>query len=119
MIGKSDKIFTVSQDSKDKIKHLTNKEIHLIPPVIDSSVYFPIKKIKNNIFTALFVGRIDPEKNLEELIEYINNIKNFKLLIVGDGIIKKSLEDKYSYNKNILFVGKFENYTNITIKRLL
>ena len=26
MIGKSDKIFTVSQDSKDKIKHLTNKK---------------------------------------------------------------------------------------------
>lgn len=53
--------------------------------------------------TVLFVGRLDPQKNvfflidiIQQLIDYIPNVK---LLIVGDGLLKQAVEQKIIENQ--------------------
>ena len=67
---------------------------------------------KNNTF--LFVGRVQKEKGIELLCEYINK-KNLKLLIIGNGPLEETLKEKYRTNNNITFAG-WQNYDFITQK---
>jgi glycosyltransferase involved in cell wall biosynthesis len=59
------------------------------------------------------VGRLSPEKNYSSLIRYFikSNLKNFKLIIVGDGPLEKEL--KNIANNDVLLLGfksNFEEY---------
>lgn len=55
----------------------------------------------------LFVGRLSPEKNLEQVIRVFNNMPNLELNIVGYGPLEKELKELA--NKNINFLGKIDN----------
>jgi glycosyltransferase involved in cell wall biosynthesis len=52
----------------------------------------------------IYVGRISIEKGIESLCRASQNVKNSKLLIIGDGPLKKDLEQKYA-SSNIHFLG--------------
>lgn len=125
-INNCDKILTVSSDSVRRLKNynLIYKEIDLIPIIIDTKMFYPmnIKDLPeqreenleeqleedNKSLKILFVGRIDPEKSIEEMISYLEDIDtfNWELKLIGDGIIKQKLENKLIKNKNIKFLGK-------------
>ena len=61
---------------------------------------------KDKIF--LILGRINEQKNINELLFHFSKIKNnsIKILIVGDGPSKKELSNEYSKIKNIIFLEK-------------
>lgn len=72
------------------------------------------RSLSRNIFTIGFVGRLASVKNVSLLVEAISIIKNkdIKVLIVGDGIEKESLETKVKkahLTDKIEFVGHLEN----------
>jgi len=50
----------------------------------------------------LFVGRLCYEKGLQTIIEVLNKINDYKILILGEGYLKQVLEEKY---KNVKFLG--------------
>jgi glycosyltransferase involved in cell wall biosynthesis len=53
----------------------------------------------------LYVGRIDPDKNVERLIDmYVSSKVNFPLLIAGDGVDRTRLESKY-VGSDVRFLG--------------
>jgi len=57
-----------------------------------------------------FVGRLVPSKGCQDIFEVLRyiNIKNWKLLIAGEGFYKKKLEllvEKYNLKNNIIFLG--------------
>lgn len=63
----------------------------------------------------LFIGRLSKEKNIQELIEFVEIIhrteKNVKLLIVGDGPEKLNLMkqvEREGLNNNVIFTGEVE-----------
>lgn len=62
-----------------------------------------IKEVKN----FLYVGRLSPEKNLEQIIRVFNNMPNLQLNIVGYGPLEKKLKEQS--NNNINFLGKIDN----------
>ncbi len=66
--------------------------------------------VDRNKLTALYVGRIDPEKDVETVVESFlkvsDKLENAQLAIVGDGTDLGRLKEKYSTVKNILFLGK-------------
>ena len=72
-----------------------------------------ISNIENND-TFLFVGRVQKEKGIEILCEFVEK-KKIKLLIIGNGPLEDSLKEKYKNNKNIVFAG-WQNYDFITQK---
>ena len=60
------------------------------------------------------VGRVGKEKNIEELIEYINksNLENIHFVIVGDGPNRENLEnmiDEYNMRNIVTFTGLIPN----------
>ena len=61
------------------------------------------KEVKN----FLFVGRLDPVKNLEVLVETFNELPQFDLTIVGFGVLEKKL--KSIAKGNITFTGAIKN----------
>ena len=86
--------------------------VFLLPMMIDNQKFFRIiKKQSSSILTFLYVGRLDPEKNVNLLInafksKFESNNNSVKLIIVGAGSCEKELKNKSESNKNILFKGK-------------
>ena len=107
---KHNAIYTISNASKDDlIEFGAKKPIHVILPTIENKV---TKNEPLNPFQFIFVGRLVFYKNLEVLIKAISIVKNseprIKLVIVGDGPHKKSLENlsnKLGIRTNIEFTG--------------
>lgn len=105
-------------------------KIKLIPMGVDLN-FFKYKNVKKifkqygNNKIILFVGRLYEQKGVQYLIkampEISNNIKNAKLLIIGEGEYKNSLKKLSKLNKvekNIEFLGampydKIVDYYNL------
>ena len=70
--------------------------------------------IDEDRFVLVVVGRLSFEKGQDQLLESIRGLsilQNILLLVVGDGVMRGSLEDRvqrYGLNRNVRFVG----YTN-------
>lgn len=62
-------------------------------------------KITNYKKKILFVGRLSLEKGLQTVISKLNEIKDYEVIVLGEGPLKKELEPKY---RNIKFLG-FQN----------
>ncbi|MDH6603431.1 glycosyltransferase involved in cell wall biosynthesis [Bacilli bacterium PM5-9] len=105
---------------------VTNK-INVIPTGIDLSSFSSNKfndkqleelrekyNIDSDDFLVVFVGRLAPEKSVDEIIEAFNvikqeNYKNIKLLIIGDGPSFEDIEtmmNNYQLNEIVTLVGK-------------
>lgn len=73
---------------------------------------------KNNI---TFVGRLEIEKNVKELIEIFSKIKNtkdWKLQIIGDGVLRKSIEEQIEnleLKNKIVLLGRKSTHEIIEI----
>lgn len=83
------------------IKKKFHTKVVLIPNGVDVSLFYPSRVFNTNdkSFRICFVGRLEIEKNLYtffESLHIINNIVNQKLYleIVGDGSLRKELEEK-------------------------
>lgn len=56
----------------------------------------------------LFVGRLAPEKGVDVLLEAFSGLPSNSLLIVGDGPLKTTLQEKYRHCDNISFAGNMD-----------
>ena len=92
----------IIRDEKKEIQEYTR----VIPISIDLATRFNLVNRK----VLLFVGRLDPVKNLFNVLEAIAKTRqDFITVIVGDGELKTSLEQKIaSVSKPILLVGRYE-----------
>ncbi|MGV0829880.1 glycosyltransferase [Empedobacter brevis] len=74
-----------------------HKNSHLIPNLIGNPFEsFDQSFIDQKENTLIYVGRLDADKNVGELIDIVGDIdlKDFKFKIIGDGPSKKELENK-------------------------
>ena len=109
-------IHAVSEATKnDLLEFGAKKPIYVVPNAIEFSEN---RNEKFNPTQFVFVGRLVFYKNLELLIKAINLLKDdypkIKLVIVGDGPYKKSLEDlihKLNLENKIEFLGYVNNET--------
>jgi glycosyltransferase involved in cell wall biosynthesis len=105
-----DAIYTISDASKkDILKMNPKKPIYNIAPTIEDEILLN-KNI--NPFQFVYVGRLVFYKNVEVLLKafkiVINEFSNAKLVVVGDGPHKKSLQtltNNLEINDNIIFMG--------------
>jgi len=87
---------------------MNERNIFLMPLMVNNSKFYPIKGINKKEFIFLFVGRLIKRKNIEALIKVFNNKfedKKAILKIVGDGPLFDYLLNKYSSNK-VKIMGK-------------
>ena len=110
VFNKADKIVVTTQQIFNRIKtrgNTSSDKLLIIPNYVDIKLFSP--KHVNQKYDILFIGRISEQKNLISLLKAIEN-SNFKILIIGNGLLKENLVNKYSSNKNISWLNAIPNY---------
>ena len=104
-------VVCINSNSLEHYKNI-HKNVHLIPNLIGEPFEsFDESLIDQKENTLIYVGRLDADKNVVELIDIVNeiNLKDFKFKIIGDGPSKNELENKVKsieiLNDKILFLG--------------
>lgn len=124
VLKNAQKITVVSQFLKNEILNTIDStlkdKISILPMGVDFKLFEKGKYSKNlkikyhiNGPFLLYVGRLSPEKGVKFLIlamkTIIKKFNNAKLIIVGDGSLKKDLVNltkELDLNKNIIFTGQ-------------
>jgi GalNAc-alpha-(1->4)-GalNAc-alpha-(1->3)-diNAcBac-PP-undecaprenol alpha-1,4-N-acetyl-D-galactosaminyltransferase len=99
---------------------LKPQKIQVIPNPIDENLLSKREEYKNRENVILTVGRLDDNKNQKLLLEAFANLntKNWKLIIVGDGVLKTEyqiLAKNLGISDKVDFIGTvndIENYYN-------
>ncbi len=105
-----DAITAVSPAAIGYIDAYTDLPIHYIPNGIDLDLY-AVKPHKRDLNTVLFLGRLEKRKGARQTINAFRELKKLKpkakLIIAGDGPLRKSLEQyvKDKNIKNVEFLG--------------
>jgi glycosyltransferase involved in cell wall biosynthesis len=121
MMRRVKKFLICSEYAKNDFERLTGLSAKVIPYGIDFKKFRrkrADKKIVNELglkgkTVLIAVGRLSKQKGFEYLIKALSEVKkkekNFKLLLIGDGEEKKSLErlsKKMGLEEEIIFLGK-------------
>lgn len=125
LLSKTQAVVTPTQKVQNVLKNYgIKKEMFRIPTGIQLSRFAKPLSVNENLALRksldigeedtilLSVGRLAKEKNISELIGFMENLtkynKNVKLLIVGDGPYRKELEDEVKelgLEKYVIFTG--------------
>ncbi len=134
-LAKFDKIIIFSEPQKNVLEKLgvpKEKQI-IIPNGVDENIWEPFCKkskkydqVKNKLGNErifLYMGRIANEKNIEALLRSWRQTKtqNCKLVIVGDGPMKPTLENSFSNlgNEKLIWWGaELDLETRIAIMQI-
>jgi glycosyltransferase involved in cell wall biosynthesis len=115
---KSDLVVSLLPNAKQHIEDIANKEInfHYIPNGIDQAILEHeslqedlIKDLPKNKFVIGYAGTLGLANALEYFVEAANELSsnsNIGFVIVGDGYLKDTLEEKSKNNPNIVFLPK-------------
>ena len=96
---KIDLYISPSRFLKTKVKEMGLRgEVVYLPNCVDVSGFDPDFAWQEE--SIVYVGRLSHEKGLETLIDAVKNIADVRLKIIGDGPLKKFLEEKIR-NENI------------------
>jgi glycosyltransferase involved in cell wall biosynthesis len=121
ILKNADAVITLTEDMKSSVRKTCDRDILVIPNGINLSKFENLSKsfIRSEFGIEdekiiLFVGSLRPVKGVEYLIEAMSFLinKNTKLLLVGDGEKRRSLESlakNFSLSNNVVFVGKVAN----------
>lgn len=94
---------------------INGKKVVHIPNFIDAEGYSPKYNGENYL---VYFGKVSPEKGLFTLVQAIKNIKTSKLLIIGEGELKRNLEN-YVLQKNIVNVKFLGHIKGERLKRTI
>ncbi len=99
-ISQIDAAISDSEQNKEHLLKHINAPAQVCPP-------FPKEVFPSNIFRknyALFVGRLEPDKNIERIINFCLQCPHIeKTIIIGDGMLKAELQKKYPA---VVFTGQ-------------
>ena len=100
------KVIANSSKLKNKAKHLSPKQrIEVINNGVDTGLFTPIPK-NNSILTIISTGRLTEIKGYRYLVESIKYLSNVQIILIGDGDLKKELENISLVNKlDVKFFG--------------
>ncbi|WP_282630486.1 glycosyltransferase [Empedobacter sedimenti] len=94
-----------------------NKNSFLIPNLIGE----PFESFDQNLIsqkenTLIYVGRLDQDKNVGEILDIVNQVdlNDFQLKIIGDGPSRNDLENKLNSNENLKNKVQFLGSQSIT-----
>lgn len=76
-------------------RYLPEDKIHYIPNGTDTALFRPRSQPpSNDPPVAIFVGRLEPQKNLFTLLEAVAIVGNLRLVLVGDGSQREALAQR-------------------------
>ena len=100
------KVIANSKKLKDMAHHLSPKErIEVINNGIDTGFFSPRPKT-NQVLTIVSTGRLTERKGYQFLIESLKGLSDVQLVLLGDGNLRKELENiSVECKLNVKFLG--------------
>lgn len=107
----ANKIIVVSEALKKRMNEFKISDVVVIPNVIDTDLFYPVPNKDNKKYTFITVGHLVSSKNQLMILESMKEMGcRCKLLVIGDGYMKKSLKNYADDNKlDVDFLGNIEN----------
>ncbi len=103
----ADAVVVATQEEKDYFSS-SKEKIFVIPNFVDTQLFFPREKTTPHTqhTTLLFVGRLSPQKNLQNLLAALEGIPKVDLLVIGTGELLHPLERFAAQKKlSVKFLG--------------
>ncbi|NBU98370.1 MAG: glycosyltransferase [Spirochaetia bacterium] len=93
-------------------KFIEPEKFQIIKTGIDTNLFYPKpkEKVRKEI---IYVGRVAPEKGLDNLFSLFLLLKDYKLTVIGDGPELPRLKNLFENNPNIEFLG-FVSHDKLT-----
>lgn len=112
-MNSTDRIVSVSSGLKNRISKYTDKDILVIPNMVDNKIFnFEPTKIKKEKFTFFTVAYLSEIKGIDILLKAFKHVvdknPNCELIIGGDGVEKGNLEGlckKLNLTEQVTFLG--------------
>lgn len=113
-LSKYDAIVIFSEGQREMLASfgVPREKIHVIPNGVDVNRYRPgLSTYKQDIgaeVLIVFCGRVDPEKNVGTLLQVFRDLdplESCKLVIVGEGMERDRLQERYAGDRRIIFTG--------------
>jgi glycosyltransferase involved in cell wall biosynthesis len=83
--------------------------VHVIPNYVDTTLFAPINHGDPYPARLCYIGRLEPEKNPEALIEAIRGL-DVELLVIGNGSLGTSLREQVTKHQlSVKFLGNVPN----------
>ena len=105
-------VVAVTTDELERVakKHKRGYNVHLVPNYVNINHFRPITTAKEKNL-LIFVGRLHPDKNLEMLLQVMRSLPDFKLWIIGEGILRDELVSFKTEKRidNVEFIGVIPN----------
>jgi glycosyltransferase involved in cell wall biosynthesis len=81
--------------------------VRVVPNFVSTCVFRPMADVATEKGRVVFVGRLEPEKNVDLLLDALRGAPSLKLTVVGDGSLRDALEAKArAYGLSVEFLGK-------------
>ncbi|MBI3342073.1 glycosyltransferase family 4 protein [Candidatus Curtissbacteria bacterium] len=88
----ADNVIITTSSLKNQIKYVKFSKIHLIPNGVDLKLFKIAKSKENSELNIVYLGRLEEQKNLKNLIKACSLLKfRYKLTIFGNGTLKNDL----------------------------
>lgn len=113
------KVVLVSSSNYKRLKLFFKKNSRVIRNGVDVESF---KKSNNEVnidknINFIYTGILENRKNILALLDYIYSDKRFKLILVGDGILRDAILAHQAYiNNQVEFVGYVDNVKSYLIK---
>ncbi len=113
-LSRYDAVIVFSEGQKELLAGygVPRENLCVIPNGVDVEKWCPgPSDYKDEIGARLlivYMGRVDPEKNVGELLEAftgLNLLPTYKVVIVGDGLDRERLQDYYRRDPRVVFTG--------------
>ncbi len=114
LLPKVDRVITVSEHRAEILRKEGAKSITIITnSAVLEDFSFPAEKISGlkkeiagNKFLLVYIGSLNPNRSLEELVEALGGMKNVFLFIAGIGSLEESLKELAEAFDNVKVSGK-------------
>lgn len=111
----SDCLIAVGSSLKLAMTMLTDKEIHIVPNIVNTREFFPIDKKSDSTFKFVSVSYLKKNKNVDMTIrafaELYSGDSSKKLIIIGDGEEENNLKNlaiELGVKENVEFLGRLD-----------
>lgn len=111
----SDCLIAVGSSLKLAMTMLTDKEIHIVPNIVNTREFFPIDKKSDSTFKFVSVSYLKKNKNVDMTIrafaELYREDSSKKLIIIGDGEEENNLKNlaiELGVKENVEFLGRLD-----------
>lgn len=94
-LRRADRVIVASPVHRDEVISRYGIEaarITVVPNYVDTAAFRPSPQIEREAGHVLFVGRLEPEKNVQALIDAVALVQGTRLTVVGEGAERAPLE---------------------------